>query len=147
MSNITAQERADRCSTIMWENDAATKALGIVLENVGPGCAVASLTVGAKHLNGHQTCHGGCIFTLADAAFAFACNSYNQCSVGQHTSITFIQSGKLGSKLTARAKEVNRQSRSGIYDVTVVDDAGDTIALFRGHSRTIKGTHFNEDDR
>lgn len=146
MSKLSAQERAQRSANVMWENDAASKALGIVLESVGPGWAEATLSVEAKHLNGHQICHGGFIFTLADTAFAFACNSYNQCAVAQHNSITFIKSGKPGSKLTAQAKEVNRQGRSGIYDVTVTDDIGDTIALFRGHSRTIKGTHFNEDD-
>lgn len=146
MNKLSEQERAQRSANIMWENDAASKDAGIVLESVGPGWADASLKVEAKHLNGHQTCHGGFIFTLADTAFAFACNSYNQCAVAQHNSITYVQSGKPGSTLTAHAKELSRHGRSGIYDVTVVDDAGDTIALFRGHSRTIKGTLFNEDD-
>ena len=146
MSNLTAQERAQRCANAMWEADAASKEAGIVLNRVGPGWAEASLEIEPRHLNGHGTCHGGVIFTFADTTFAFACNSYNQCAVAQHNSITYVQIGKLGTTLTAYAKEQSRQGRSGIYDVKIVDDAGDTIALFRGHSRTIKGTHFNEDD-
>jgi len=146
MNKLTAQERAERSANAMWENDAASKELGIVLEGVGPGWAEASLYVAPKHLNGHNICHGGFIFTLADTAFAFACNSYNRCAVAQHNSITFIQPGRPGSALHAKAVEVSCEGRSGIYDVTVTDDAGERIALFRGHSRTIKGTLFNEDN-
>ncbi|MCL4129138.1 UNVERIFIED_CONTAM: hypothetical protein GTU68_032821 [Idotea baltica] len=128
----------------MWANDAASKCLGIVLDRVAPGEADASLVVEKKHLNGHGICHGGFIFTLADTAFAFACNTYNQAAVAQTNNITFTQAGQPGSKLTAFAKEVSRQGRSGVYDVTVIDDKGETIALFRGHSRTIKGSLFDE---
>jgi len=146
MSKLTEQERAQRSADALWENDEASKQLGTVIERVSPGFAQTSLTVEPRHLNGHGICHGGFIFTLADTAFAFACNSYNQNAVAQNNSITFLRVGRAGSKLTAQAKEVSRQGRSGIYDVTVVDDTGETIALFRGHSRTIKGTLFNEDD-
>lgn len=145
MSKLSEQERAQRCADILWENDNASKALGAVVDHVGPGSAQVSLTVESRHLNGHGICHGGFIFTLADTAFAFACNSYNQNAVAQNNSITFLQVGRVGATLTAQAKEVSRQGRSGIYDVTVVDDAGEPIALFRGHSRTIKGTLFNEE--
>ena len=144
MSELTAQQRADRCARIMWDNDAASKGLGIVLERVSPGEADVSLIVKARHLNGHHICHGGFIFTLADTAFAFACNTYNQAAVAHQNSITFTHSGRLGAKLTAYAKEISRQGRSGIYDVKVDDDEGVTIAHFRGHSRTIKGTLFDE---
>ncbi len=146
MSNITAQQRAERCAQVMWDNDAASKGLGIVLERVSPGEADASLIVEPKHLNGHRICHGGFIFTLADTAFAFACNTYNQAAVAQQNSITFTHSGRAGAKLVAYAKEVSRQGRSGIYDVNVIDDEGVAIAYFRGHSRTIKGTLFDEAD-
>lgn len=144
MSELNAQARAERCAQSMWENDAASKGLGIVLERVAPGEADASLSLEDRHLNGHGICHGGFIFTLADTAFAFACNSYNQAAVAQQNSITYIHSGRAGAKLTAYAKEISRQGRSGIYDVTVVDDEGVIIAIFRGHSRTIKGSHFDE---
>jgi len=144
MSELTPQQRAERCAQIMWDNDKASKGLGIVLERVSPGEADASLIVEDKHLNGHRICHGGFIFTLADTAFAFACNTYNQAAVAQQNSITFIHPGRSGAKLFAYAKEVSRQGRSGLYDVRVVDDQGMTIAHFRGHSRTIKDTLFNE---
>lgn len=144
MSQLDDQQRAERCAQIMWENDKASADLGMTLERVSPGSAQASLQVEERHLNGHGMCHGGYIFTLADSAFAFACNSYNQNAVAQHNSITYVQSGVLGSKLTASAIEVSKSGRSGIYDVTVTDDAGNTIAIFRGHSRTIKGQHFED---
>jgi len=146
MTELSAQQRAERCARIMWDNDSASKGLGIVLERVSPGEADASLVVEDRHLNGHHICHGGIIFTLADTAFAFACNTYNQSAVAHQNSITFSRSGRPGAKLVAYAKEVSRQGRSGIYDVSVVDDEGVTIAHFRGHSRTIKGTLFDEVD-
>jgi len=144
VSQLDDQQRAERCAQIMWENDKASPDLGMSLDRVSPGGAQASLLVEQRHLNGHGICHGGYIFTLADSAFAFACNSYNQNAVAQHNSITYIQSGALGSKLTATATEVSKSGRSGIYDVIVTDDSGNTIAIFRGHSRTIKGQHFDE---
>ncbi len=144
MSNLSAQARADKCAQIMWANDAASQGLGIVLERVAPGEADASLVVQSKHLNGHGICHGGFIFTLADTAFAFACNTYNQAAVAQTNNITYIQAGQPGTTLTAKAREVSRHGRSGVYDVSVVNDEGEAIALFRGHSRTIKGTLFDE---
>lgn len=147
MNELSAQSRAERSAQVMWDNDAASKGLGIVLERVAPGEADVSLQVESRHLNGHGICHGGFIFTLADTAFAFACNSYNLATVAQHNSITFTNAGQPKSKLLAQAREVSRQGRSGIYDVTVVDDKGVQVALFRGHSRTIKGTLFNEDEQ
>ena len=90
--------------------------------------------------NGHGPCHGGFIFTLANSAFAFACNSHGQRAVAQHCQITFLSPAQRGMRLVAEARERQRGERSGIYDVTVRTEAGDVIAEFRGHSRSIPGT-------
>ncbi|MCY4151230.1 MAG: hydroxyphenylacetyl-CoA thioesterase PaaI [Aestuariivita sp.] len=139
------QERAERSAEMMWQNDAASKWLGMTLELIKPGEAIVSLEVKAQHLNGHQRCHGGFIFALADSAFAFACNSYNQVTVAQSNQITYISPAKLGEMLTARAIETARTGRSGVYDVEVHGPDNRKIAVFRGQSRTIKGQHFEED--
>lgn len=144
MSNLSPTDIATRSAEAMWANDNASKSLGIEFQSVTPGYAVFSLTVEARHTNGHDICHGGYIFTLADTAFAFACNSYNQVAVAQQNSITFVAPGQLGDILTATATEVNRAARSGVYDAIVVNQHGDTIALFRGNSRTLNKTLFEE---
>jgi acyl-CoA thioesterase len=123
----------------MWADDAASRGLGIELISVGPGRSEVAMTVAERHVNGHNICHGGFIFTLSDSAFAFACNTYNQRTVAQHCAITFLVAGKLGDRLTARAVERQRGGRSGIYDITVTRQDGKVIAEFRGHSRTIEG--------
>jgi acyl-CoA thioesterase len=110
------------------------------LDQVDAGQAVMSMTVTRSMTNGHGTCHGGYIFTLADSAFAFACNTYNQVTVAQHCDVTFLAPGHLGDRLTATARERARQGRSGLYDVTISDQNGNVIAEFRGNSRTAKGT-------
>jgi acyl-CoA thioesterase len=97
------------------------------------------MTVTESMVNGHDICHGGLIFTLADSGFAYACNTYNQRTVAQHCAVTFLRSAKRGDQLTARAVERQRQGRSGIYDITVTRADGTVIAEFRGHSRTIEG--------
>ncbi|MEO1066199.1 MAG: hydroxyphenylacetyl-CoA thioesterase PaaI, partial [Pseudomonadota bacterium] len=124
--------------------DMASQGLSMTIEAIAPGAATISMPVMKNLTNGHKTCHGGYIFTLADSAFAFACNTYNQNTVAQHCSVTFLAPGLEGDILTATAKEQNRAGRSGIYDVTVKNQKGEAIALFRGHSRTIKGQHFEE---
>lgn len=136
---MDAAARARACADAMWKEDAATQSLGMQLMSIGPGQAVISMTVTASMVNGHKLCHGGYIFTLADSAFAFSCNTYNQRTVAQHCAVTFVRSAKLGDKLVARAVERQRSGRSGIYDVTVSREDGDVIAEFRGHSRTIEG--------
>ncbi|MEX4009438.1 hydroxyphenylacetyl-CoA thioesterase PaaI [Neoaquamicrobium sediminum] len=141
---LSAEEIAQRSAQAMWARDDASKWLGMSLDAVGPGTATTSFTVGKHHTNGHDICHGGYIFTLADSAFAFACNSYNQLAVAQHNTISFLRPGKLGERLTAVAREVTRAGRSGLYDVTVSDAAGKVIAEFRGASRVIDGRHFEE---
>ena len=106
----------------MWKRDKASKGIGIKIESIAPGKADLSFTVESKHLNGHDICHGGFIFTLADSAFAFACNSYNQAAVAQNNMITFIAPAQRGEKLIAKAREVSRTGRSGIYDVSVFNE-------------------------
>ncbi len=142
---MTPQERAERSAAAMWAGDAASKHLGMVLDTVGPGHAILSFTVRPEHLNGHGICHGGYIFTLADSAFAFACNSYNRLVVAQHNAITYLSPGQEGERLIAEAAEVSRSGRSGVYDVTVTGGDGRKLALFRGASRQIDGTHFKEE--
>ncbi len=141
---MTPQERAERSASAMWSTDAASQWLGLRLDSVAPGTATLSMVVEAHHLNGHAICHGGFIFTLADSAFAFACNSYNQVTVAQENSITFLTPGTAGETLTATAIEAARTGRSGVYDVTVTGSDGRKVALFRGLSRTIQGHHFEE---
>lgn len=145
VAQMTPQELAEACAQALWNDDSASQRLGMVLDHLAPGEATLSMTVTEAMSNGHGTCHGGYIFTLADSAFAFACNGYNQRTVGQHASITYLAPGRLGDRLTAAAREVSRQGRSGVYDVRVTDQDGQHIAEFRGHSRTVKGTHLPVD--
>ncbi|MCZ4288987.1 hydroxyphenylacetyl-CoA thioesterase PaaI [Hoeflea alexandrii] len=144
MNAISDQERAERSSEAMFKDDYTTKGMGMTIDAVGPGTATLSMLVRKDHLNGHGSCHGGAIFTLADSAFAFACNSRNTITVAQHCSVTFLAPGREGDRLTATAREVSLAGRSGIYDVSVTRQDGVTIAEFRGLSRTIPGTHFEE---
>lgn len=141
---MTPNELAAACAASMWDDDNASQNLGMTIDRVAPGEAVMSMVVTDAMVNGHGTCHGGYIFTLADSAFAFACNTYNQNTVGQQAAITYIAPAFAGEKLVADAREVSRRGRGGIYDVTVTNPAGETIAIFRGHSRTVKGTHLPE---
>ncbi|MCE8007631.1 hydroxyphenylacetyl-CoA thioesterase PaaI [Aestuariivita sp.] len=141
---MTPQDRAEKSAAAMWAGDAASKWLGMTLDAVGPGSATLSFQVQDHHLNGHAICHGGYIFTLADSAFAFACNSYNQLAVAQENQITFLSPGKLNERLTAMATETARTGRSGVYDVTVTGQDGRKVAVFRGLSREVKGQHFDE---
>lgn len=143
---MTPEKRAQRCAEVMFANDRASPGLGMAIESVGPGRAVMTMKVRPDMLNGHDICHGGFTFALADSAFAFACNTYNQNTVAQQNQITYLSPGQEGETLTATATEVSRSGRSGIYDVTVTGEDGRTIALFRGLSRTVKGQHFPEED-
>jgi acyl-CoA thioesterase len=138
-ATLSPDDLARACAEAMWNEDDASGALGMEIVDVGPGRATLTMTVRANMVNGQRIAHGGFIFTLADSAFAFACNSHNQRAVAAQGNITFIKPGKLGDKLVATAREVSRNGRSGIYDVCVT--VGETvIAEFRGHSRTIPGT-------
>ena len=131
------QTLARACADVMWPDDRAAQSLGITLDDVGPGHATMSMRVRDDMVNGHGSCHGGTIFTLADSAFAYACNSANERAVAQQCSITFLRPAMLGHKLVATAQERSRAGRSGIYDVTVRSGDGTVVAEFRGTSRNL----------
>lgn len=136
---MTDDDLARACAAAMWAQDLASQRLGMVLEDVGPSRAVLSMTITGDMVNGHGSAHGGFIFALADSAFAFACNTVDQRSVGQQAAITYLTPARAGDRLTATAIERARPGRSGLYDVTVTGADGTVIAEFRGHSRTVKG--------
>lgn len=141
---MTEQERAERAAQAMWQGDMASRWVGMALDKIGPGLAQMSLTVRDDHLNGHGICHGGVIFSLADSAFAFACNSHNHIAVAQHNQISYVSPGQFGETLIAEAREVSLTGRSGVTDVVVRGGDGRHVALFRGASRMIGGQHFEE---
>ena len=141
---MSPQTRAERSAEAMWQNDRASKWLGLELVEVGEGRAVMTLEVKPHHCNGHGTCHGGVTFSLADSAFAFACNSRNRRTVAQHNLVSYIAPAREGDMLRAEAREVSLSGANGIYDVDVVRQDGTKIAEFRGMSRTIKGQFFEE---
>jgi acyl-CoA thioesterase len=136
---LDPQALAEACAKAMWARDRASSGLGMAIERVGPGEAVLAMTVGDEMVNGHGMCHGGFIFTLADSAFAFACNSYNVTTVAAACDIAFLKGVRCGEILRAAAREVYREGRNGIYDIAVTDRAGAVVAQFRGRSRTIGG--------
>ena len=136
---------AEKSAAAMWAGDEASKWLGFIIEHVAEGTATLGLTVAPHHCNGHGMCHGGIIFSLADSAFAFACNSRNQATVAQTCTITSISPVERGDKLTATAREVSLRGRSGIYDISVTRQSGEGIAELRGHSRAIQGTLYEDD--
>jgi acyl-CoA thioesterase len=138
-ATLSPDDLARACAEAMWQEDDASKGLGMEIVEIRPGQATLTMTVKPDMVNGQRIAHGGFIFTLADSAFAFACNTHNQRTVAAEGNITFIRPGKLGDLLVATAREISRRGRSGIYDVRVT--AGDVvIAEFRGHSRTVGGT-------
>ena len=125
----------------MWAADAASAMLGMEVDHLAHGEARVSMVVRPDMVNGHDLCHGGLIASLADSAFALACNSHGPVTVAAGFSVEFLAPGRLGQTLYAGAREVSRRSRSGVYDVTVrADDpeVGEVIAEFRGRSRTIE---------
>ena len=138
-STHTPQQTADRVRAGMFENDRASKALGMQIVEVRPGSAVLAMTVRDDMLNGHDICHGGLIATLADSAFAFACNSYNELTVASGFAIELLAPGRLGDVLTARCTEASKSGRTGVYDTIVENQRGERVALFRGRSHTMKG--------
>lgn len=136
---INPQKLALAASKAMWNRDNATHALGMELVSVAPGLAVLRMKVRSDMVNGHHICHGGLIFTLADSAFAYACNSYNLNTVASGCSIDFLAPGREGDVLEASAVERSAAGRTGVYDVEVKVVGGSTVALFRGKSYRIKG--------
>ena len=142
---MTPKERADASAKAMWSTDGASQWLGMSLVSVDEGTSVLTLNVEQHHCNGHGMCHGGITFALADSAFAFACNSRNDKTVAQHNVISYTAPAQRGDRLTATAHEVSLTGRSGIYDVRVTNQDSKLIAEFRGFSRAIGGTLFDED--
>jgi acyl-CoA thioesterase len=144
---VTAEERAQetavRSASVMWAGDRASRGLGMSLDAVGPGTATLSMTVGDDMVNGHAIGHGGLTFTLADSAFAFACNSYNRTTVAAGAEIRFRRPTRLGDRLVATATERDRDGRDGVYDV-LVTVGEEVVAVFVGRSREIGGTLFGD---
>jgi acyl-CoA thioesterase len=138
-SAAAAQRVAERAAEALLSRDAASKALGMEVVTVRPGHARLTMTVRPDMLNGHRTCHGGLIFSLADSAFAVACNSHNESTVAASASIDFLAPAVEGDSLFAEAQELWRSGRSGIYEITVTNQRGERIALFRGRSHRIRG--------
>lgn len=133
------QALAELAGKTMFERDPASLALGMQLAAIAPGFARMTMAVRQDMLNGHQICHGGFIFLLADSAFAFACNSHNQNAVGAGCSIEYLAPGRLGDLLCAEAVEQALSGKTGVYDVKVSNQDGRTIALLRGKSHRIGG--------
>jgi acyl-CoA thioesterase len=140
---VTPDEVARRSAEAMWAGDAASQALGMRVVDVGPGRAVLAMTVRDDMVNGHDIGHGGLTFSLADSAFAFACNSYNRTTVAAGAEIRFRRPTRLGDELVATAVERSREGRDGTYDVTVTVDAT-VVAEFTGRSREIGGPFWEE---
>jgi acyl-CoA thioesterase len=141
---MTPKERATKSADAMWTGDRASAWVGMKITSVDEGRAILTLNIVEDHCNGHGIGHGGVTFMLADSAFAFACNSRNAITVAQHNTISFLAPVRLGDTLTATAVETTLKGRSGITDVTVSNQSGDVVALFRGASRAIGGTLFEE---
>jgi acyl-CoA thioesterase len=135
----TAQQIAESARNAMWAGDKASQALGMQVTAVGPGSATLTMTVREDMLNGHALCHGGFIATLADSAFAFACNAYNELTVASGFDINLLAAARSGDVLTATATEVSKSGRTGVYDVQVHNQHGQTVAVFRGRSYSMKG--------
>lgn len=135
---------ARACADAMWAQDNASRGLGMEKLEIRAGYARLTMKIQPDMVNGHGIAHGGFIFTLADSAFAFACNTYNERTVAAHCAISFIRAGKLGDQLIATATEISRSGRSGIYDIRVTAN-DQVIAEFRGHSRTIGGAILPDD--
>lgn len=142
-----AQALAEASAAAMWSGDQASRGLGMRVLEVGPGRAVLAMAVREDMVNGHGICHGGLVFTLADSAFAVACNSRNHITLAQAADIVFVAPARLGETLRATATERTSFGRNGVYDVRVTRE-GDAavIAEFRGRSRQVAGTLVDPDE-
>lgn len=133
------QQIAEASRDAMRAGDRALRLLGIELLSVGPGSATLSMAVREDMLNGHDLCHGGLVATLADSAFAYACNAYNELTVASGFDIDLLAAARLGDVLTAQATELSRSGRTGVYDIAVRNQRGEAVAAFRGRSYAMKG--------
>ncbi|MHC6226872.1 hydroxyphenylacetyl-CoA thioesterase PaaI [Pseudomonas sp. X10] len=140
MTDLNAQGLARQCAETMLSRDQASLALGMQVLAVSPGNATLSMPVRADMIQGHGTCHGGYIFTLADSAFAVACNTYNQVTIGLGCSIDYLAPAFVDDTLVATCVELSRRGRTGSYDVRVENQQGQLIALFRGKSYKVQGS-------
>ena len=138
-AGLTPQQVADAVREGMYAKDRATRALGMAIVEMAPGTATLRMSVREDMLNGHDICHGGFITTLADSAFAFACNSYNELTVASGFGVDLVAPARLGDVLTARCVEVSKAGRTGVYDADVTNQRGERVAVFRGRSYTMKG--------
>ena len=130
---------AEATRDAMWQDDRASRSLGMQVVAVGPGRATLTMTVREDMLNGHDICHGGFVTLLADSTFAYACNAYNEVTVAAGFDVNLIAAAHLGDVLTAAGAEVSRSGRTGVYDITVHNQRGEPVAVFRGRSYTMKG--------
>ncbi|MDF3936553.1 hydroxyphenylacetyl-CoA thioesterase PaaI [Pseudomonas citronellolis] len=140
MTERSPEQLARACADAMFSRDLATQRLDIRLLDAGPGSARLSMPVREDMIQGHGTCHGGFLFALADSAFAFACNSYDEATVAIGCSIDYVAPARLGDELSATASEQSRSGRTGNYDVRIENQHGQLIALFHGKSYKVRGT-------
>ncbi len=145
MKNTDTKQLAERCARAMWPRDRASHAMGIRLESMDEGRAVMSMEVRKDMLNGYAMCHGGYIFSLADDAFAYACNSQNQAAVASGCTIDYLRPAHEGEVLTATAECLHQSARNGLYDVTVTNERGEVVALFRGRSSRLNKPVMSEE--
>lgn len=140
MNHPDPQTLAEQCADAMFSRDRASQHLGMTIKAIGPGTATLTMTVDERMIQGHGNCHGGYLFTLADSAFAFACNTYDKATVAAGCSIEYMAAGQLGDTLTATATERARGRRTGVYDIEITNQDGRTVALFRGKSYQVQGS-------
>ena len=136
---MDAQQIAEAVRDAMWADDHASRGLGMAVLEVAPGRATLAMAVRDDMVNGHAICHGGFVATLADSAFAFACNAYNERTVASGFAIDLVAAARRGDVLTATAVERSKSGRTGVYDISVTNQRGETVALFRGRSYASKG--------
>jgi acyl-CoA thioesterase len=140
-----AQRTAEQAVRVLYEQDRASQSLGMRITRVAPGEAELTMQVRPDMTNGHDICHGGFVFALADSAFAFACNSHGDSTVAAAASIDFLAPARAADTLTASARELWRGGRSGLYEIVVANQRGETVALFRGRSQRVAGRLVPED--
>ncbi|MBD2784566.1 hydroxyphenylacetyl-CoA thioesterase PaaI [Xenorhabdus sp. DI] len=133
----TASQQARRHIEAMYAQDACAQEMGMHIEHIDTGFARLSMKITPNMLNGHQSCHGGILFSLADTAFAYACNSEGLAAVASSGSIDFIRPALAGDHLTATASVQYQGKTTGLYDVEITNQNGKPVAFFRGHSHRL----------
>ncbi|MDH5540159.1 MAG: hydroxyphenylacetyl-CoA thioesterase PaaI [Rhizobacter sp.] len=139
VSDLTAQALAEQVRDSMLATDAAARLLGLQVTAVSPTGATVTMTVRADMLNGFGICQGGLVTTLADTAFAYACNACNEMTVASGFDVNLLAPSRAGDVLTATASGVSQSGRVGLYDVDVRNQVGMRVASFRGRSYRLKG--------